>query len=744
MTSETAALFDTGLDSGPDPAPEPVRLQEERYPPFLRVTFRSWTKWYLEGTETFWPFSDLVIRFFVAMWFLRSGLVKAADYDKALLLATQEYPVTWMSPANAAMTGLAIELIGPILLIAGLFTRPAALAMAALTIVSQAVYVPTTTNLIVSAMLIWYVFHGPGAFSLDRVLSLGFKSSALPLARPTIIAWDWSREHLAPIVMAILRLWMGVSLLTYADVIEPPVAVMTWLPVTIFAGFPDWLAIVAAVFFFTGFGAVIVSYGLFFLIAAFMITGAHPNVTLFPFLFLAIYEAKGAGVFSVDRAILAWLEKNILFDRDYSEIPDRWPHVVVVGAGFGGLAAVARLKRLPVRITLIDKRNYHLFQPLLYQIATATLNPADIAAPIRSLFKGDGNVRVLKGEVKGIDAAAGTLTYGDGAELKYDRLVLATGATHSYFGRDEWGPYAPGLKTIEDGVAVRASILNAFEEAEASGDEERIKRLLTFVIVGAGPTGVELAGAIAELAKVSVEREFRTIDPASARVILVQSGDRILPAFPEELSAKAAQSLENLGVEIRTGGRVTEIAETHVCIGDDTTLETETVLWAAGVAASPAAKWLDAKSDRAGRAEVNDHMRVIGANGEPFENIFAIGDTAGSTAWDGKPVPGLAPAAKQAGAYVSKVIEAELLDKECPGPFAYKHQGSLATIGRKSAVADFGMFKMSGALAWWLWGVVHVGFLTGARNQVTVLVNWAWSFFAKHSGVRLITEREGQ
>lgn len=726
-----------------DPVDGPSRLQEERYPPFLRVTFRQWTKWYLEGTETFWPFSDVVIRFFVGMWFLRSGLVKAADWDTALLLATVEYRVDWMTPANAAMTGLAIELIGPALLIAGLLTRPAALAMASLTIVSQAVYIPTTTNLIVSAMLIWYMFHGPGAFSLDRVLASGFKASALPLARPAIVASQWSRTNLAPIVMAILRLWLGVSLLIYADVIEPPVAVMTWLPVTIFAGFPDWLALVVAAFFFTGFGAVIVSYGLFFLIAGFMIAGAHPNVTLFPFLFLAIYEAKGAGIFSIDRAILAWLEKNILFDRNYSEIPERWPHVVVVGAGFGGLAAVARLKRLPVRITLIDKRNYHLFQPLLYQIATATLNPADIAAPIRSLFKGDGNVRVLKAEVTGIDATNGTVTYGEGQELSYDRLVLATGATHSYFGRDEWGAFAPGLKTIEDGVAVRASILNAFEEAEASGDEERITRLLTFVIVGAGPTGVELAGAIAELAKVSVEREFRTIDPASARVILVQSGDRILPAFPEELSANAAESLEKLGVEIRTGGRVTEIARTHVRIGQDTVIDSETVLWAAGVAASPAASWLEAKADRAGRAQVNDHMRIIGAHGEPFENVFAIGDTAGSMAWAGKPVPGLAPAAKQAGIYVSRVIEAELLGKECPGAFSYKHQGSLATIGRKSAVADFGLFKMSGALAWWLWGVVHIGFLTGARNRVTVAVNWGWSFFAKHSGVRLITGREG-
>ncbi|MEM6475125.1 MAG: FAD-dependent oxidoreductase [Pseudomonadota bacterium] len=711
-------------------------LQEERLSPFVRVTLRRWAKWYLDGTELFFPFSELVIRVLIALHFLRSGLVKAFDWETAVYLARFEYPVRWMEPVTAAGTGLAIELIAPVLFILGFFTRPAALAMAALTIVSQAVYVPTTTNLLISAMLIWYVFHGPAAFSFDRILSAGMKQSALPLARPTIIAWEWSREHLAPIVMALTRIWLGVTLLAYAGVFEPSVALATWLPTTIFVGFPDWLAIIFAVLFFIGFGAWPVSYLLFFLIGFLMIAGAHPNVTLFPFLYLAIYEAKGAGTFSIDRAILGWMERNILFDRDYSEIPDRWPHVVVVGAGFGGLAAVERLKRLPVRITLIDKRNYHLFQPLLYQIATATLNPADIATPIRSLFRPDGNVRVLKGEVKGIDSAAKTLTYGDDQVLQYDKLVLATGAAHSYFGRDEWGEFAPGLKTIEDGVAVRGSILNAFEQAEACDDPERIARLLTFVIVGAGPTGVELAGAIAELAKLNVQREFRTIDPAKARVILVQSGPRILPVFPEELSEEAAASLTKLGVEIRTGARVTEIAEQHVCIGEEETIATETVLWAAGVTASPAAQWLGVEGDRAGRVIVDHNLRVEGER-----DIFAIGDTAGSNAWDGNPVPGLAPAAKQAGYYVSRVVEAELLDTECPGPFVYKHQGSLATIGRKSAVADFGRFKLSGSLAWWLWGLVHVGFLTGARNRVTVVINWAWSFFARHSGVRLITER---
>lgn len=414
-------------------------LQEERLSPFVRVTLRRWTKWYLDGTETFWPVTDIVTRVFIALWFLRSGLVKAADWETALYLAANEYPVSWMEPTTAATLGLGIEIVGPILLIFGLFTRPAAAAMAALTIISQAVYVPTTTNLIVSAMLVWYVFHGPARFSLDRVLASGIKSSALPLGRQMVVASEWSRENLAPVIMAAIRIWMGVTLLAYAGVIEPSVAVLTWLPTTIFSGFPDWLAIFWSIFFFTGFGAVVVSYGLFFLIGAFMIAGAHPNVTLFPFLFLALYEARGAGPFSVDRAILAWLEENILFDRHYADIPDDWPHIVVVGAGFGGLAAVERLKRLPVRITLIDKRNYHLFQPLLYQIATATLNPADIALPIRSLFRGDGNVRVLKGEVSAIDPEAKTVTYGEDRIIQFDKLVLATGATHSYFGKDEWG-----------------------------------------------------------------------------------------------------------------------------------------------------------------------------------------------------------------------------------------------------------------------------------------------------------------
>ncbi|MEP5938747.1 MAG: FAD-dependent oxidoreductase [Erythrobacter sp.] len=710
------------------------QLFEERYPPFVRVTLRRWAKLYSGGAEVFWPFTDLFVRFAVAQFFIRSGLVKFGNWDTALLLATQEYPVPWMAPATAAALGLAIELIGPVLLVLGLFTRPAAIAMGTLTIVAQAYYIPTTTNLFLIAMLIWYAIYGPAAFSLDRLFASGLRNSAIPLASQMARVGDFLREKVAPVAMLAIRLWLALSMFASLGYFEPSIALATWLPLGSFAGIPDWLVMVFAVMLVIGWMTSLVAFVLLLAIGAVVISGIHPDITFYPVLLLAIYDGRGPGFPSVDGAFASWMEKHILFDREYKDIPDDWPHIVVIGAGFGGLAAVNRLKRLPVRITLIDKHNYHLFQPLLYQIASATLNPADIAVPIRSLFKDDGNVRVIKGDVSAIDSEGKSVSFGSGQSVSFDRLVIATGASHSYFGNEDWGKFAPGLKTIEDGVAVRGAILDAFEQAEASDDPDRIRRLLNFVIVGGGATGVELAGAIAELAKVSVEREFRTVDPASARVVLVQSGERILPQFPEELSAKATASLEDLEVEVRTNSRVTSIAADHVKIGDDERIETETVLWAAGVIASPAAQWLGAEADRAGKVIVDEHLRAEG-----HDDIFVIGDTAASLAWDGDAVPGLAPAAKQAGTHVAKIVEAQLLGKDEPAPFVYKHRGSLATIGRKAAVADIGRWKLSGSFAWWLWGVIHVGFLTGARNRAAVVMNWVWSFFASHSGVRLIT-----
>ena len=707
-------------------------LQEERLSPFLRVTLRIWVKSYRSILSVISPVFDLLVRLFVAQAIFRSGVVKLSDWDTALILARQEYPVSWMAPETAAVVGVAIEIVAPLLLLVGLFTRGAALAILMLLAVSQIEYIPIDLNLWLIAILGWYVLRGAGGFSFDRAVAGGLGGSALPFARPAMHVFQFLTDKAAPAWLLALRIWLAMTLLVVAGMIGMA-GPETVLPVKSFAGMSPVLAIVLAILLIAGFVIPITGLTLIIVLSTLAVMGLHPDLTLYPMLLFGLMIVFGAGYLSIDRLISGWLESNILFDRKYEDVPDHWPHIVVVGAGFGGLACVNKLKNLPVRITLIDRHNYHLFQPLLYQIATAALSPADVATPIRGLFRNDGNVRVLLGEVSSIDSSEKTLIYGRNC-LDYDHLVLATGASHSYFGKDEWAPFAPGLKTIEDGVSVRAHVLRAFERAESSTDPERVKRLLTFVIVGAGPTGVELAGAIAELAHQGLKDEFSRIDPAQAQILLVQSGDRILPAFPEELSAHAASSLIKLGVDIRLKSRVTDIAADRVKIGNDIEIPTETVLWAAGVIASPAGKWLDADSDRAGRVTVDDYMRVAG-----HENVFAIGDTAGSNAWDGNPVPGLAPAAKQAGVYVASYIQKQLLDDKQMKPFKYKHQGSLATIGRKSAVADFGFVKLHGALAWWLWGAVHVGFLSGMRNRISVLVNWIWSYFTLQLGIRLIT-----
>jgi len=383
-------------------------------------------------------------------------------------------------------------------------------------------------------------------------------------------------------------------------------------------------------------------------------------------------------------------------------------------------------------VTLIDRHNYHLFQPLLYQVATTALAAGDIAMPIRSLLRDQANARVLLGEVTGVDTASRVVCLG-ARRLPYEYLVLATGATHSYFGKDEWAAFAPGLKRVEDANDMRSRLLLAFEQAEAAQDEAERAALLTFLIVGAGPTGVELAGAIAELTRFGMEKEFRHVDPAQARVILVQSGPRILPAFPEVLSARAAVALGKLGVEILTDSRVESIDADGVRVAGKR-LIARNVFWAAGVVASPAAQWLAVERDGSGRVKVAPDLGVPGHPG-----VFAIGDTALSSAWNGQPVPGLGPAAKQGGHYAARVIRAHVAGRAAPRPFRYQHLGSLATIGRKAAVADFGVVRLSGALAWWLWGLVHVYFLAGIRNRISVMLDWAWAYFTFRSSTRLIT-----
>lgn len=406
--------------------------------------------------------------------------------------------------------------------------------------------------------------------------------------------------------------------------------------------------------------------------------------------------------------------------------------VVVAGAGFGGLTLTRALARDDVDVTLVDKRNYHLFQPLLYQVATAGLSPADIAAPIRSILSRQRNAQVLLGRVTGVDVQGRALLLGE-QRVPYDTLVLATGARHAYFGRDEWEPFAPGLKKIEDATRIRRDVLLAFERAEAATGDAEQRALLTFVVIGGGPTGVEMAGAIAELARKALAADFRRIDPALARVILIEGGPRLLAAFPESLSNAARAALERLGVEVRLGAAVTACDAEGVHVGG-ARIAARSIIWAAGVASSPAAKWLDCPRDRVGRALVAPDLS---APGHP--EIFVIGDAAAIAQADGTPVPGIAPAAKQEGLYVARVIRARLGGRKAPPPFRYRHLGDLATIGRGAAVADFGFVRLSGRLAWWLWGGVHIFFLIGFRNRVAVALDWLWSYLTFQRGARLIT-----
>lgn len=411
---------------------------------------------------------------------------------------------------------------------------------------------------------------------------------------------------------------------------------------------------------------------------------------------------------------------------------DARPRVVILGAGFAGLTAAKALASAPVRVTMIDRMNYHLFQPLLYQVATATLSPADIATPIRSTLRDQANTEVLLGNVLSINRDARHVSLDDGRRVPYDHLIVATGARHAYFGHDDWEPVAPGLKKIDDATEIRRRILLAFEKAETEEDEDRRRALLTFVIVGGGPTGVEMAGAIIELAKKALLQDFRHIDPASARVVLIEAGPRILPAFPETLSTFAQKSLEKMGVEILLGAAATSCTRDGVERAGNL-IAARTIIWAAGVEASPAAKWLGIESDRAGRVPVNDHLNLA-----DDERIFIVGDTAAVRWKDGSFVPGIAPAAKQMGAYAARTIRAKLKGGKAV-PFRYRHQGNLATIGRKSAVIDFGRIRMTGFIAWLVWGAAHIYFLIGFRNRLMVMLHWLWAYITFRQGVRLIT-----
>lgn len=406
------------------------------------------------------------------------------------------------------------------------------------------------------------------------------------------------------------------------------------------------------------------------------------------------------------------------------------PHVVVLGGGFGGIRAARGLRQAPVRVTLIDRANHHVFQPLLYQVATAALAPSDIASPIRWMLRKQRNATVLLDEARAVDADRRVVRLDGGREIAYDYLVVATGARHSYFGHAEWEEFAPGLKSLEDALEIRRRFLLAFELAEKSDDDEEQRALQTFVLVGGGPTGVELAGVMPSIAHDAMRRDFRRIDTQNTRVVLLEGGPRVLPSFPESLSTRAHKDLEDLGVEVRTNALVTRVEPDAVWVGDER-IATRTVFWAAGNAASPIGKSLGSHHDRAGRVQVNPDLSIA-----ERPEVFVIGDLAIVTQ-DGKPVPAVAPAAMQMGDAAARNIRRDLQD-EPRVPFRYRNKGDLATIGRHKAIADFGKFHVTGRLAWWFWLFVHIMYLVGFRNRLSVLLQWAYAYVTYQRGVRLI------
>ena len=407
--------------------------------------------------------------------------------------------------------------------------------------------------------------------------------------------------------------------------------------------------------------------------------------------------------------------------------------VVILGGGFAGLEAAKALARAPVDVTVIDRQNHHLFQPLLYQVATAALNPADIAWPIRWILARQANVRVLMAEVEDVDLD-GRAVRTSGGTFGYDVLVVATGAMHAYFGHDDWASAAPGLKRIEDATDIRRRLLIAFERAELAQDEAVRRALTTFVVVGGGPTGVEMAGSIADVARNALPADFREVDPAKARVLLIEAGPRLLPVFPEKLSAYAERALTRMGVEVLTGVPVTDVDAGGVTTTAGR-IEAGAVVWAAGVRASPAAQWLKAAHDRAGRVEVGADLTLPGR-----PEVFVIGDTALARNGAGRPVPGLAPAAKQMGQYAGKAIAARASGRPPPPAFAYRHEGDLATVGRKAAIVKLGKLELTGFLGWLFWGLVHVYFLIGLRNRIAVAFSWLWDYVTFGRRARLITQ----
>ena len=701
----------------------------------MALVWLSDTTQFLSGTA--WPLIDLLIRLWLGKLALVGSVLIATDRGMAASMARGNFPIPAPGLEFATLLSGA-HWLAAVSLIAGLGTRVGAGILLALTVASHIQVPGNELNLFWIALLAAYVLTGADQFSLDRLLSQGLKYSPLPQSGHLIAALDATRPLLGDLYLLGLRIALGLTMLLanghVSNAMLSSRGVAAWLPVNSATLLFSNAAIALAILI--GFGLTTRAAALLgiALVGYYNMMAADVTFSAYWTVLLLLLIAKGPGAFSLDGLLLAGLRRRL---PELSGKPafnlDGLPHVVIVGAGFGGIACARALQHAPARVTLVDRQNYHLFQPLLYQVATAALSPADIAIPVRTIFRDQFNARVMLATVNGVDTAQREII-AEGLKLHYDHLVIATGATHSYFGKDAWAPFAPGLKRVDDATLVRSRVLEAFEGAEVAASQDEQHRRLTFVVVGGGPTGVELAGAIAELARVGMAKDFRHFDPATAEIVLVQAAPRLLPTFPQALSEVARRSLEEIGVTVLLNSSVREIDADGVLINDQR-IYSRTVLWAAGVAASPAARWLGAEADAAGRVKVQADLSVPN-----LPNVYVIGDTAAANCWEGRPVPGLAPAAKQSGAFVAKVIAAKLRGEKRSEAFAYRHMGSLATIGRRSAIADFGFIQLHGAIAWWLWGVVHILFLLGARNRISVALNWLWSYVTYRASTRLITD----
>lgn len=696
------------------------------------------------------PGMELVRRITIGQIFLSAAIMKYTDWARGVPLPDESTTLGFINGLTYTYVGVGLEILAAVLLMVGLMTRFAAFALLCLALIAQVASQASNAQVFWIILFGYWCVNGAGRTSLDYMLR-GLRNSALPLARTLNRVFSFLTDRVRPVYLFFIRVWIAAVLYVAG---HTAMEVMPLLPSLEFLAYHPqhsvlrmmdnsfWITVV------TGVGALAIVLGLATRLAAFIsfvtigVITQHVDAgavqrTEFVYwtMLLTILFFAGPGKLSLDHLIRRYV--GALFpqmDGQSKLNVEGLPHVVIVGAGFGGITAASALRTTACRITLIDKHNYHLFQPLLYQVATASLSPSDIATPIRNFFRDQQNIRVMLGEVSGVDKGTQRVMMRDGASLRYDYLVLATGARHSYFGKDEWADFAPGMKRIEDAIGVRAKLLKAFEAAENTDDPVARDALLSFVIVGGGPTGVELAGALAELAHKGMEDEFRRIDPKKAKIFLVEAGPRLLAAFPEALSAYTKTALEKLGVTVLVGGRVETIDASGVVISGQR-IAAANVFWAAGVQASPAAQWMGGEADRAGRLKVGKDLTVPGAG-----NVYAIGDTVLADVWKGKPMPGLAPAAKQSGAFVAKHIRARIEGATPKAEFKYRHMGSLATIGRRAAVADFGKLRMQGPLAWWFWGAVHVLFLANLQSRLAVVFEWCWAYITYKRSTRLITE----